>query len=95
MLFERSAFIRGEKDGFVQFDYQGRHQELVRQRITPGDLGWATDLLSQLTDRQWSDAFRAGGYPDAVAARFIAAIHARIAEGRNVATADVAFRKGG
>jgi hypothetical protein len=82
--FERTRFILDVRNGFVAFDYHGWHQELLRDRITPEDLGWASYLLSQLTDRQWDDAFRAGGYPRDQASRFIAALHARIAQGREV-----------
>jgi hypothetical protein len=86
-LFERSGFIDGVRDGFVRFDFRGRHQKLVRGRITAGDLLWGCDLLGRLSDKQWADAFRAGGYPADVAARYIAAIRGRIAEGRRVAAA--------
>jgi hypothetical protein len=95
VLFARSTFIKGISSGLVRFDYHGRHQELVRQRITPADVGWATDLLSRLTERQWADAFRAAGYPDDVAAHFIATIRARIAEGQQVALAGAEIAKGG
>lgn len=91
-LFERSRFVDGLEDGFVDFDFRGRHQKLVRRRITTGDLLWACDLLDRLSDKQWADAFRAGGYSNDVAARYIAAIGSRLAEGRRVVTA--AARKG-
>jgi hypothetical protein len=82
--FERFRFVLDVRDGFVRFDYRGFHQELVRERITPDDVGWASDLLSRLTDRQWRDAFRAGGYPDAVADRFIRKLESNIALGRQI-----------
>jgi hypothetical protein len=80
-IFERHSFITGVKDGFVEFSYHGWHQELVRRRITPSDVHWASELLSGLTDRQWADAFRAGGYEPAIAARFIRRLQQKIAEG--------------
>jgi hypothetical protein len=80
--FERNVFVTGVSNGFVAFDYHGLHQELVRRRITPGDVAWACDLLGGLTDRQWSDAFRAAGYAPAVADRFIRRIQQRIAQGK-------------
>jgi hypothetical protein len=58
-------------NGYVEFNYHGRHQELVRRRITPDDVVWASEPLDGLSDRQWQDAFRAGGYAPDVAARFI------------------------
>jgi hypothetical protein len=80
-IFERQAFILDVKDGFVRFNYHGWHQELFRQ-IAPLDLAFASDLMEQLTDQQWMDAFRAGGIPPREANRFIAALRARIAEAR-------------
>jgi hypothetical protein len=80
-IFERQAFILDVRDGFVRFNYHGWHQELFRQ-IAPLDLAFASDLMEQLTDRQWADAFRAGGFPPREANRFIAALRQRIAEAR-------------
>lgn len=82
--FEQSRFVLGVTDGFVEFAYQGWHQELVRRRLTPADVQWAARLLSRLSGPQWQDAFRAGGYDPVVAARFIAKIQANIAEGLRV-----------
>ena len=66
-LFERHPFINGVRDGFVEFNYHGWHQELLRHRISPEDVHWASDLLAGLSQQQWLDAFRAGGYEPAVA----------------------------
>jgi hypothetical protein len=82
-IFEHDAFMTGIKDGFVEFNYHGWHQELFRH-IFPDDVRWASELLAGLTDRQWSDAFRAGGYEPAVADRFIRRLHQKIADGRRV-----------
>ena len=86
-MFGRHPFTSGVKDGFVEFNYHGWHQELVRGRITPDDLAWATELLAGITRRQWADAFRAGGYEPAVADRFIRALLERIAECEKVVLA--------
>jgi len=83
-LFEREPFTLDVKDGLVRFNYHGSHQELFRQ-IRPEDVAFATGLLQQLTDRQWRDAFRAGGYPSSVAARFIARLHQKLDEAHRVA----------
>jgi hypothetical protein len=80
-IFERQPFILDVKDGYVRFNYRGWHQELFRQ-IAPIDLAFASDLMEQLTDHQWIDAFRAGGFTPLEANRFIAALHARLAEAR-------------
>jgi hypothetical protein len=80
-IFERQRFILDARDGLVRFNYHGWHQELFRQ-IAPLDLAFASDLMEQLTDEQWADAFRAGGFPTREANRFIAALHERIGEAR-------------
>jgi hypothetical protein len=83
-LFEGNPFINGVKDGFVEFNYHGWHQELLRHRITPEDVHWASDLLAGLSTQQWRDAFRAGGYEPAAAERFIRRILEKVADGERV-----------
>jgi hypothetical protein len=83
-LLAADPFITGVRDGIVDFSYRGWHQELVRGRIRVADVRWAAALLSQLTDRQWRDAFLAGGYTPASAEPFIAAIRSRIAQAERV-----------
>ena len=84
-LFEREKFITGVNDGFVKFSYHGKHEDLIRDRITPADAGWASSLLSRLSDHQWNDAFRAGGYTPAVAGRFLRKLHANITRAQQIA----------
>jgi len=83
-LFERGKFITGVHDGFVEFSYHGWHQELFKHRIKPDDVRWASELLGRLSDEQWADAFRAGGYQPDVAKRFINRMKEKIQEGRNL-----------
>ena len=87
--FERDPFVTGVKEGFVEFGYRGWHQELVRGRITPQDVAWGARLLSRLTEQQWADAFRAGGYPAETSTRFIAAIQKRIRDARRIGAPEV------
>jgi hypothetical protein len=47
-------------------------------------VGWASEWLGQLSDQQWRDAFRAGGYEPAVANRFIGRLRQKIVEGRRL-----------
>jgi len=53
--------------------------------MTPDDVQWASALLAQLSDRQWRDAFGAGGYQPAVADRFIRKLREKVAQGRSIA----------
>ena len=79
-IFERQPFIKSVIGGFVQFHYHGWHQELFKG-ISPQDVAWASEWLGRLTDKQWRDAFRAGGFEPSVADRFIGRLHQKIAEG--------------
>jgi hypothetical protein len=79
-VFEKTRFITGVDNGEVRFNYGGRHRALF-QHLKVEDVRWVCGLLNRLTDRQWRDAFRAGGYEGEIADRFIRAMKARISEG--------------
>jgi hypothetical protein len=82
--FDRKPFIVGVRNGFVDFGYHAVHASLVRERITPDDVRWATGLLSGLTDRQWHDIFRTAGYGAVDADRFIRRVTQKIEEGLRI-----------
>ena len=52
--------------------------------MTVADVRWICEHLQQLTDRQWKDAFRAGGYPPELADRFIRRFKQKIDEGLTI-----------
>jgi hypothetical protein len=78
--FEQTPFITGVADGKVHFDYRGRHRVLF-ENITPADVRWVCAELSRLTNEQWQDAFRAGGFARPIADRFIHRMKQKIDEG--------------
>ena len=78
--FDQSGFIKGVENGMVKFEYNGLNKALL-QEITPADVVWIASRLSKLTDRQWSDAFRAGGYAEPTAQRYIRRLKLKIAQG--------------
>ena len=78
--FEGQGFIRRVDGSRVEFDYRGIHSPLLKV-VNRDDVVWTARLLSQISDAQWNDAFRAAAYSPDVAARFIAKIKAKIAEG--------------
>lgn len=78
--FETTPFITGVEDGHVRFDYRGRFPELFAN-LTPDDVHWICERLNRLTDRQWTDAFRAGGYEAPTANRYIYRLKQKIAQG--------------
>lgn len=79
-VFEKTPFITGVVNGRVKLDWRGRHDALLDD-ITPADVRWICSRLEKLTDRQWQDAFRAGGYDKAASDRFIRRMKQKIAEG--------------
>jgi hypothetical protein len=52
--------------------------------VTPADMRWICGLLARLSDKQWADAFRAGGFTEREAASFIQRLKEKIAEGQNI-----------
>ena len=78
--FDQSGFIEGVKDGVVDFEYNGLNQALL-EGITPADVVWICSRMSKLSDRQWLDAFRAGGYAEPTAQRYIRRLKLKIAQG--------------
>jgi|KBSSwiStaDraftv2_1062776.scaffolds.fasta_scaffold42893_4 hypothetical protein len=93
--FEGEPYIAGWRNGFVHFDYNGKRPDLVRNLVTLDDLRWATALLQSLSDQQWHDAFRAGGYGANISDRFIRKIKSNIQQAHQLtgAVASVASRK--
>jgi hypothetical protein len=80
--FERQGFLEGiDDDGYVDFDEIGKWHRDLFGRLAPADVRWTCERLARLTPRQWNDAFRAADYEAAAAARFIAQLQKRIAEG--------------
>jgi hypothetical protein len=80
-------FVAGMNGDHVRFGYTGWYEGLIRDRVTAEDVRWACGLLTQLSDVQWYDAFRAGGYERAAAEPFIRRLHEKIAEGLALTTA--------
>src|SRR5262245_34069719 len=50
--------------------------------VAPSDVRWISILLAQLSQPQWKDIFRAGGFSDSDAVRHISRLRAKIADGR-------------
>jgi len=79
-VFEQTPFIKGVEGGKVRFDYRGLHRVLF-ENISPRDVRWVCQQLQSLTEAQWHDAFRAGGFPPPLADRFIRRMKQKIDEG--------------
>jgi hypothetical protein len=79
-IFEQTPFIRSVENGYVRLHYRGRHRALF-DRLTVADVRWICERLAALSDTQLRDAFRAAGYPQPIAERFIRRLEQKIAEG--------------
>jgi hypothetical protein len=83
--FEQEGFIEGVDGNRVRFHYQGGWREPhVAGSASPADVRWISSLLARLSPEQWNDAFRAGGYTEAVAARYIRRLRQKVAEGQGL-----------
>jgi hypothetical protein len=86
--FERQGFIRRvDSQTDISFDYQGIYRDVV-DTVTADDVRWTCELLSRLSDLQWSEAFRAGGYTRDQTARYVATIKGKIAQGLQLTVPD-------
>ena len=64
--YAKSKFVEGVEGGRVKFAYGGKNSGLF-SNITVEHAKWLGDLLSRLSDKQISDAFRAANYePDEI-----------------------------
>jgi len=77
--FEKQAFIESIQDNEVTFTYRGIDGALA-ESVTLDDLRWTAALLSRLSEPQWQDAFRAGGYTADESRRYIRKVHEKLAE---------------
>jgi hypothetical protein len=59
--YAETKFIKGVDKGFVRFAYSGKNQHLLKD-ITVSQAKWLGNILSQLSDQQIRDAFRAANY---------------------------------
>ena len=84
--FESQGFITNlDSRGRPEFDYRGIYRDVI-DTLTAADVQWACGLLNRLSDEQWRDAFRAGGYTPEQTARYVAKIKAKIAQGLQTAS---------
>ena len=79
--FEAQGFIVDvNEQSHPEFDYRGIYRDVI-ETVTLADVRWTCMWLSRLSDDQWRDAFRAGGYNSEQTARYVAKMKAKIAQG--------------
>jgi len=59
--YVKSDFIKGTREGEIEFSYKGKAVNLF-EGVTVEQGRWLAALLTQLTDKQIADAFRAANY---------------------------------
>jgi hypothetical protein len=80
--FEEEGFIKRVDGDLVEFHYGGAWRaSFLEDDITTADVRWIAERLNQLSDEQWADAFRAGGYTGEEADRYIRRLKQKVAEG--------------
>lgn len=83
--FAAEGFIKRVEGNRVLFQYNGAWLEpRVHTIVTPADVRWVCGLLAQLSDRQWRDAFRAGGFTKAESDVYVARLREKILEGQRL-----------
>ena len=86
--YAKTKFIRRvEKDGDVILSYKGKNRGLFKG-FTVEDARWLSKLMSQLSDKQIGDAFRAANYSDAEVAVYVSAVKRKIAELQDAAASN-------
>ncbi|MCW5962163.1 MAG: hypothetical protein KIS76_18530 [Pyrinomonadaceae bacterium] len=83
--YQQSILIREVENGEVELSYKGKSRE-VFENIHVKDVRWLYSLISQLSDKQIADAFRAANYPPDEVKTFTEAVKSKIAELKAVAT---------
>jgi len=77
--YAKAHMIDKVKDGRIRFHYSGKRSDLFKD-ITVEDTEWITRRLSQLSDRQIRDAFRAANYRPEEIGKLTQGLHERIKE---------------
>jgi hypothetical protein len=76
--FADEKFIDGVKDGKVEFHYRRSRGRSMVKGIPVSSARWMGALLGRLSDKQLSDAFRAGGFDDMETAQYVRVMRQRI-----------------
>ncbi|HEX8183497.1 MAG TPA: hypothetical protein VF747_02060, partial [Blastocatellia bacterium] len=81
--YANQVFIDGVQGGNVIFHYEGKDPKAL-EGITVENARWMGNLLGRLSDKQLSDAFRAGGFSESETSIYVRAMRKRIDELKNL-----------
>jgi len=91
--WNKAKFIKGVKNGRIVFATTGAKNRGLFKDITIAQGRWLYDLLVQIRDEQWRDAFRAANYSPAEVNILTAAAKRRVDELERVTNERFAERK--
>lgn len=81
--YAKQPFIEGVKNGQVVFHYKGKNPKAL-EGVSVENARWMGDLLSRLSDKQISDAYRSGGFSDAEVLTYVKSTRDRINQLKNL-----------
>jgi hypothetical protein len=81
--FANQIFIDGVRNGEVVFHYKGKDREAM-EGVSVENARWMGNLIGRLSDKQLTDAFRAGGFSDTEVTTYVKAMRNRINQLRNL-----------
>ena len=81
--YANQIFIDGVQNGQVKFHYEGKSPQVL-EGVTVENARWMGGLLGRLSDKQLSDAFRAGGFSDSEISIYVRAVRDRINQLKNL-----------
>jgi hypothetical protein len=81
--YKNQVFIDGVRNGQVIFHYKGKDPKAL-EGVSVENARWMGELLGRLSDKQLSDAFRAGGFAEAEVSTYVSAVRDRINQLKNL-----------
>lgn len=81
--YANQAFIDGVQNGKVVFHYKGKNPSVV-EGVPVQSARWMGILLARLSDKQLSDAFRAGGFSDSEVTMYTRAFRSKVRQLQNL-----------
>jgi hypothetical protein len=90
--YVKNGFIAGVKNGEVDFRITRRLANQILDGVKVEHARWMGNLLGRLSDKQLTDAFRAGGFSESEVAIYVKEIRERIRKLQNLESGPVASR---
>jgi hypothetical protein len=82
--YVKNGFIDGVKNGAVEFRIRRRQAERILSGVKVEHARWMGNLLGRLSEKQITDAFKAGGFIDSEVAIYVPEIRNRIMQLQNL-----------